>query len=74
MSSQTHEPWILTTSNYLDWRIDMQLSLRKRGCHRIINGWESKPHHTVERNKFLNRCDEALGTYVLIFPEISSST
>ena len=67
MSSQTLEPRILTTSNYLDWRIDMQLSLHKHGYHRIIHGWEVEPHQPVEWNKFLNRCDEAFGylcTYI----------
>ena len=67
MSSQTLEPWILTTSNYLDWRIDMHLALRNHGYHRIIHGWEHEPHQPVERNKFLNRCDEVfryLCTYI----------
>ena len=67
MSSQTPEPQILTTSNYLDWRIDMQLALNKHGYHRIIHGWEAEPHQPVEQNKFLNHCDEAfryLCTYI----------
>ena len=38
----------------------MQLDLRKHGYHRIIHGWEPEPHQLVERNKFLNRCDESL--------------
>ena len=45
----------------------MQLALHKHGYHRIIHGWEVKPHQPVERNKFLNRCDEAFGylcTYI----------
>ena len=67
MSSQTPKPRILTTSNYLDWRIDMQLALHKHGYHRIIHGWEAEPHQSVEWNKFLNHCDEAfryLCTYI----------
>ena len=47
----------------------MQLTLRKHGYHRIINGWEHEPHQSVEWNKFLNRCDEAFGylcTYISI--------
>ena len=67
MSYQTLEPRILTTSNDLDWRIDMQLALRKHGYHRIIHGWEAEPHHPVEQNKFLNHYDEAFGylcTYI----------
>ena len=67
MSSQNPEPRILTTSNYLDWRIDMQLALCKHVYHMMIHGWESEPHQPVERNMFLNHCDEALGylcTYI----------
>ena len=67
MSSQNPEPWFLTTSNYLDWRIDMQLALHKHGYHRIIHGWEAEPHQLVEWNNFLNHCDEAfkyLCTYI----------
>ena len=67
MSSQTLEPKILTTSNYLDSRIDIQLALCKHGYHRIIHGWDPEPHQSIERNKFLNCCDEAfkyLCTYI----------
>ena len=27
----------------------------------VIHGWEAEPHQLVERNKFLNHCDEAFG-------------
>ena len=57
MDSQTLEPQILTTSNYLDWRIDMQLALGKHGYHMIIHGWEPEPHQRVKRNKFMNHSD-----------------
>ena len=69
MDSQYPTPWILTTSNYLDWRIDKQLSLHKNGYHRIVLTRVVKPHHHVERSKFLNRLDEAFGylcTYISI--------
>ena len=59
MDFQYPTPWILTTSNYLDWRIDMQLALHKHGYLRTILGRKDEPHHPVEKNKFLNRCDEA---------------
>ena len=45
----------------------MQLALRKHGYHRTVLGREVEPHHPVERNKFLNRLDEAfdyLCTYI----------
>ena len=67
MSSQTPEQRVLTNSNYLNWRIDMQLALHKHGYHRFIHGWEPEPHQSIEWNKFLNHCDEAfmyLCTYI----------
>ena len=39
----------------------MQLALHKHGYLRIILGREAEPHQRVEKNKFLNRCDEAFG-------------
>ena len=39
----------------------MQVSLRKHGYLKIIHAMEVNPHHPVERNKFLNRLDEAFG-------------
>ena len=39
----------------------MQVSLHNKGFFRIILGREAEPHHPVERNKFLNRLDEAFG-------------
>ena len=48
----------------------MHLSLHKHGYHRIIHGWEARPHQLVEWNKFLNHCDEAfryLCTYISIY-------
>ena len=44
MDSQSPTPQILTTSNYLDWRIDMKLSLHKHGYHRMVLGREVEPH------------------------------
>ena len=70
MDSQSPTPRILTTSNYLDWRIDMQLTLCKHGYPRIVLGREDEPHQLVEKNKFLNRCDEAsdyLCTHISIY-------
>ena len=62
MDSRPFTPWILTPLNYLDWREDMQVSLRNKGYFRIILGREAEPHHPAEKNKFLNRLDEAFGS------------
>ena len=37
----------------------MQISLRKLGLFRMTVGRETEPHHSTEKNKFLNRLDEA---------------
>ena len=39
----------------------MQVSLRKQGLFRMIMGREAEPHHAAEKNKFLNRLNEAFG-------------
>ena len=39
----------------------MQVSLRNLGLFRMKMGREAEPHHHVEKNKFLNRLDEAFG-------------
>ena len=59
MDSQYPTPQILTTSNYLDWRIDMELALCNHGYLRIIQGREAEPHHPIKKNKFLKCCDES---------------
>ena len=37
----------------------MHLALCHHGYLRIIQGREEEPHQPVEKNNFLNRCDEA---------------
>ena len=59
MSSQYPTPQILTTSNYIDWRVYMQLSLFHHDYLIIIQGREAEPHQPVEKNEFLNHSDEA---------------
>ena len=59
MDSLPSTPQILTPFNYVDWREDMQVSLRIKGYIMIILGMEVDPHHPTEKNKFMNRLDEA---------------
>ena len=61
MDSQSSTPRILTPFNYVDWREDMQVSLCNKGLFKIILGREAEPHNLAEKNKFLNRLDEAFG-------------
>ena len=39
----------------------MQVSLCKLGLFRMTMGRETEPHHPTEKNKFLDRLDEAFG-------------
>ena len=61
MDSQSFLPHILIHFNYVDWREDMQVFLRKLGIYMMIMGRENEPHHPAEKNKFLNWLDEAFG-------------
>ena len=68
MDAPTFLPWILTPFNYVDWREDLQVSLRKLGLYKMTMGRETEAHHPTEKNKFLNRLDEAFG---FLFAHIS---
>ena len=46
----------------------MLVSLCKLGLYRMTMGREIEPHHPTEKNKFLNRLDEAFG---FLFTHIS---
>ena len=61
MDSTALVPQILTPLNYVDYREDMQVSLHNLGLYRMTMGREIEPHHPTEKNKFLNRLDEAFG-------------
>ena len=61
MDSSALVPQILTPFNYVDWRVDMQVSLCNIGLFRMKMGRETKPHHPTEKNKFLNWLHEAFG-------------
>ena len=61
MDSKYFTPKILTPFNYVDWRVDMQVSLCKIGLHRMTMVRETEPHHPAEKNKFLNQLDEGFG-------------
>ena len=52
-------PWMLTPFNYTSRREDMQVSLCNTDMFRMPIGTETDPQHHVEKNKFLNRLDEA---------------
>ena len=61
MDLSTLVPRILTPFNYTEWRVDMQVSLRKLCLYRMTMGKETEPQQHVEKNKFLNQIDESFG-------------
>ena len=61
MDSIALVPQILTPFNYVDWRVDMQVSLRKLGMYRMNMGRETEPYHPIEKNKFQIRLDATFG-------------
>ena len=61
MDSSALVPQIITPFNYVDWREYMQVYLCNIGLFRMSMGRETEPHHPTEKNKFLNRLDEAFG-------------
>ena len=52
-------PRILTPFNYIGWREGIQIALRNKILFRMTMGREVEPQQYVEKNKFLNRLDEA---------------
>ena len=52
-------PRILTPFNYIDWRVDMNISLGNKGMYKMKMGREVEPQQYVEKSKFLNKLDES---------------
>ena len=61
MENQYFLPEILTPFNYVDWREDMQVSLRNLVLHKMTMGRETQSHHSTKKNKFWNWFNEASG-------------
>jgi hypothetical protein len=59
---------ILNPFNYFEWKIEISLLLRSKGLYRVTMGMEKEPTVAVEKIKYLNKLDEAIG---LIFLSIS---
>ena len=52
-------PKILNPFNYLKWRVDILISLHKKGLYMMILSREIEPQQYIEKSKFINRLDEA---------------
>ena len=56
---------ILTPFNYFEWKTDITLILRSRGLYRVTMGTELELTSVVEKIKYFNKLDEAIGLICL---------
>ena len=54
--------FILTPYNYFPWKEKIAIHLQTRGLYMLTLNTYTKPTSTIEKYKYLNRMDEALGT------------
>ena len=52
---------VLNRFNYFEWKTKITLLLRSKGLYRVTMGTETKPTSAVEKIKYLNILDEAIG-------------
>jgi hypothetical protein len=56
---------ILNPCNYFEWKTYISLLLRSKGIYRVTMGTEKEPTTAVEKIKYLNKLDEAIGMICL---------
>ena len=56
---------ILNPFNYFEWKTEISLLLRSKGIYRITMGTEKEPTATMEKIKYFNKLDEAIGLICL---------
>jgi hypothetical protein len=56
---------ILTPHNYFTWKSAMVVLLWSKGLYRVTIGTKKEPTQNVEKPKWHNCCDEALGLICL---------
>jgi hypothetical protein len=63
--------FILIPYNYFAWKEKISIHLRTRGLYRLTLNTDTKPTSAIEKSKYLNRMDEALGTICsIISPDL----
>jgi hypothetical protein len=60
--------FVLNPFNYFKWKTEISLLLQSKGIYRVTMGTEKEPTIAVEKIKYFNKLDEAIG---LIFLSIS---
>ena len=52
---------LLTSFNFHSWKGDMEIQLRARGLYQVTMDTEEEPTHVIDKDRFLNKKDEAFG-------------
>ena len=63
--------FILTHYNYFVWKEKIDIHLRTRGLYRLTLNTDTELTSAIEKSKYLNRMDEALGTICSLILPIS---
>jgi hypothetical protein len=62
--------FILTPYNYFSWKEKISIHIQTIGLYRLTLNTDTEPTSSIEKSKYLNRMDEALGTICnLISPQ-----
>ena len=63
--------FILTPYNYFSWKEKIAIHIQSKGLYRLTMNTDIEPTLAIEKSKYLNRMDEALGTICsLISPDL----
>jgi hypothetical protein len=54
--------FILTPYNYFAWKEKISIHIQNRGLHRLTLNTDTKMTSSIEKSKYLNHMDEAIGT------------
>jgi hypothetical protein len=63
--------FILTPYNYFAWKEKIDIHLRTRGLYRLTLNTDTELTSAIEKSKYLNRMDEALEQFAVLFLPIS---
>ena len=56
---------ILTPFNFFEWKVEMEILLRKKGLYKVTMATKLEPNAATEKIKWHNRRDEACGLLCL---------
>ena len=52
---------LLTPFNFHSWKGDMEIQFHSRGLYRVTMDTKEEPGFSIDKSRFLNKKDEALG-------------